>query len=144
MTAPKPILIVEARFYEKIADWLFDGASKAIAGTGHQIERIAVPGVFEIPAAVKFAWDTGKYDGVVTLGCVIRGETDHYDHICREVGRALMDLSVHSAMPHGFGILTCETGDQAYERANVVKRNIGGRAAQACLTMIDIRNRARG
>lgn len=141
MTAPKPILVVEARFYEKIADWLFDGASRAIAKSNHGIDRVSVPGVFEIPAAVKFAWDTGKYDGVISLGCVIRGQTDHYEHICREVSRALMDLSVQSAMPHGFGILTCENGEQAYERADVTKRDIGGRAAQACLTMIDIRNR---
>jgi 6,7-dimethyl-8-ribityllumazine synthase len=141
MTAPKPILIVEARFYEKIADWLFDGASKVIAGSNHGVERISVPGVFEIPAAVKFGWNTGKYDGVVSLGCVIRGQTDHYDHICREVSRALMDLSIHGAMPHGFGILTCENGDQAYERADVTKRDLGGKAAKACLAMIDIRAR---
>lgn len=143
MTTLKPILVVEARFYEKIADWLFDGASKVIADTGRRIERIAVPGVFEIPAAVKFAWDTGNYDGAVSLGCVIRGQTDHYDHICREVSRALMDLTV-SGVPHGFGILTCENGDQAYERADVTKRNLGGKAAKACLTMIDVRNRTRG
>ena len=141
MTALKPIVVVEARFYEKIADWLFDGASKVIASSGHPVERISVPGVFEIPAAVKFAWDGGKYDGVVSLGCVIRGQTDHYEHICREVSRALMDLSVNGAMPHGFGILTCENGDQAYERADVTKRDLGGKAAKACLTMIDIRNR---
>jgi len=141
MTALKPIVVVEARFYEKIADWLFDGASKVIMPSGHGVERISVPGVFEIPAAVKFAWDSGKYDGAVSLGCVIRGQTDHYEHICREVSRALMDLSVHGAMPHGFGILTCENGDQAYERADVTKRDLGGKAAKACLTMIEIRNR---
>jgi 6,7-dimethyl-8-ribityllumazine synthase len=141
MTNPKPILIVEARFYDKIADSLFDGASRALSGTNHGVERIAVPGVFEIPAAVKFAWDTGRYEGVVSLGCVIRGQTDHYEHICREVSRALMDLAVDGGMPHGFGILTCESGEQAYERADVNKRDIGGRAAQACLAMIEIRNR---
>ncbi len=140
MTAPKPILVVEARFYDKIADDLFEGASRVLRDRG--VERIAVPGVFEIPAAVKFAWDSGRYDGVVSLGCVIRGQTDHYEHICREVSRALMDLSVQQGMPHGFGILTCENGEQAYERADVNKRDIGGRAALACLAMIEIRNRA--
>ena len=141
MTAPKPILIVEARFYDKIADSLFEGASRVLSANGHGIERISVPGVFEIPAAVNFAWQTDRYDGVVTLGCVIRGQTDHYEHICREVSRALMDMSVVDEMPHGFGILTCENGEQAYERADVTKRDIGGRAAQACLAMIEIRNR---
>lgn len=142
MTAPKPILVVEARFYDKIADDLFEGASRVLRDRDRGVERIAVPGVFEIPAAVKFAWDSGRYDGVVSLGCVIRGQTDHYEHICREVSRALMDLSVQQGMPHGFGILTCENGEQAYERADVNKRDIGGRAALACLAMIEIRNRA--
>ena len=74
------------------------------------------------------------------LGCVIRGETDHYDHICREVSRKLMDLSVDYAMPHGFGILTCENKDQAWERADTAQRNLGGRTAEACLRMIDIKS----
>ena len=144
MNAPKPILVVEARFYDKIADSLYEGASRVLAKSNRGIERIAVPGVFEIPAAVNLAWATGKYDGVVSLGCVIRGQTDHYEHICREVSRALMDLTVRDKMPHGFGILTCENGDQAWERADVARRDLGGRAATACLAMIDIRNRVTG
>jgi 6,7-dimethyl-8-ribityllumazine synthase len=134
------ILIVEARFYEDIADQLATGAVKVLEDAGMTVDRVAVPGVFEVPAAVKKAWDTGNYVGVVTLGCVIRGATDHYDHICREVSRALMDLSIHERVPHGFGILTCENRDQAWERANVDDRDIGGRAAVACLRMLEIHN----
>ena len=103
------------------------------------IERIAVPGVFEIPTAIKFAWDDIRFDGCVTLGCVIRGETDHYDHICREVSRALMDLSIALKIPHGLGIITCENREQAWERADIKQKNIGARAANACLRMIEIR-----
>jgi 6,7-dimethyl-8-ribityllumazine synthase len=141
MTGPSKILIVEARFYDKIADSLYDGASRVLTEGHCLIERVAVPGVFEIPAAVNCAWSTRKYDGVVSLGCVIRGQTDHYEHICREVSRALMDLTVRERMPHGFGILTCENGDQAWERADVARRNLGGRAAQACLAMLEVMNR---
>ena len=99
------ILIVEARFYEDIADALVCGAETSLEKADQMIERVAVPGVFEIPTAIKFAWDDIRFDGCVTLGCVIRGETDHYDHICREVSRALMDLSIKLKIPHGFGII---------------------------------------
>ena len=132
------ILIVEARFYEDIADQLANGAIKVIEDAGLSVDKVDVPGVFEVPAAVKSEWDTGAYTGVVTLGCVIRGATDHYDHICREVSRAVMDLSINDAIPLGFGILTCENRDQAWERANVEDRDIGGRAAVACLRMLEI------
>ena len=142
--ADKPILVVEARFYDKIADSLFDGCQRVLRDTNRGIERLAVPGVFEIPSAVNLGWESGRYAGVVSLGCVIRGQTDHYDHICREVSRALMDLTVHRQMPHGFGILTCENGDQAWERADVARRDLGGKAAKACLAMIGVKNRVTG
>lgn len=132
------ILIVEACFYEDIAEQLSSGAIKVIMNHGLTIEKIGVPGVFEVPGAVSKAWVSGSYLGVITLGCVIRGVTDHYDHICREVSRALMDLTVKYNMPHGFGILTCENHEQAWERANVKDRDIGGRAAIACLQMLDL------
>ena len=141
MAGPNKIVVVEARFYDKIADSLYDGASRVLGAAGCTIERVAVPGVFEIPAAVNYEWSTKRYDGVVTLGCVIRGQTDHYEHICREVSRALMDLTVREMMPHGFGILTVENGDQAWERADVSRRDLGGRAATACLAMLDVMNR---
>ena len=133
------ILIVEARFYEDIADALVSGAEATLEKADQLIERITVPGVFEIPTAIKFAWDDIRFDGCVTLGCVIRGETDHYEHICREVSRALMDLSIRSEIPHGFGILTCDNMSQAKERADIKQKNVGARAAIACLRMIEVK-----
>jgi 6,7-dimethyl-8-ribityllumazine synthase len=138
MSFMNKILIVEARFYQDIAEELLSGAMKVIVDRDFSIEKIEVPGVFEVPSAVAKAWASGNYLGVITLGCVIRGATDHYDHICREVSRALMDFTVNHHMPHGFGILTCENHQQALERANVKDRDIGGRAAIACLRMLDV------
>lgn len=138
MDSMNKILIVEASFYSDIAKELSSGAIKVVLDRELDVEKIEVPGVFEIPLAVANAWSTGNYIGVITLGCVIRGATDHYEHISREVSRALMDFSVSRVMPHGFGILTCENREQAWERANVKDRNIGGRAATACLSMVDL------
>ncbi|MEE2999206.1 MAG: 6,7-dimethyl-8-ribityllumazine synthase [Pseudomonadota bacterium] len=132
------ILIVESLFYEDIAEQLNSGAVKVVLDHDLAVDKIAVPGVFEIPSAVAKAWASKKYLGVITLGCVIRGATDHYDHICREVARAIMDLTVKNSMPLGFGILTCDNFEQAWERANVKDRDIGGRAAIACIRMLDI------
>ena len=136
----KTIVIVEARFYDQIADSLATSAASTLSAAGYDHERLAVPGVFEIPTALRLAWSTGNYAGSLALGCVIRGETDHYDHICREVSRKLMDLSVENEMPHGFGILTCENKDQAWKRADRDQRNLGRRTAEACLRMIDIKS----
>ena len=134
------ILIVEARFYEEIAESLIIGANSILEPANISVSRISVPGVFEIPSALQFSWNEEKFDGCITLGCVIRGETDHYVHICREVSRALMDLSIKLAIPHGFGILTCENLNQAKERADIKQKNIGARAAIACLRMIEIKS----
>ncbi|MBT3552773.1 MAG: 6,7-dimethyl-8-ribityllumazine synthase [Rhodospirillaceae bacterium] len=141
MAEAKKILIVEARFYEDITDTLAEGAMAVLGDAGYGCERIAVPGVFEIPAAVNLAWNSGAYAGCVTLGCVIRGETDHYDHICREMSRRLMDMSVEQNMPHGFGVLTVESRDQAEKRAALSERNTGGRAGEACLAMMALKQR---
>ena len=133
------ILIVESSYYEDITAALIEGASRTLEAAEKSIERITVPGVFEIPAAIQFAWNDEIFIGCVTLGCVIRGETDHYDHICREVSRALMNMSVEYRIAHGFGILTCENLEQAWERADTNQRNNGARAAEACLRMIEIK-----
>ena len=132
---------MESSYYEDITDALIIGASTTLEAAEQSIERIAVPGVFEIPAAIQFAWNEMSFDGCVTLGCVIRGETDHYEHICREVSRALMDISIKLNMPHGFGILTCENRGQAWERADIKQKNRGARAAEACLQMINVKTR---
>lgn len=147
MSRNEKILIIEARFYESIADELAKGAIAVLDQAGVTYDRHWVPGVFEVPAACRFAlgpMDEGTvnlgYAGFIALGCVIRGETDHYDHICREASRALMDLSVHHRLALGFGILTCETYDQAWVRACVDQKNKGADAAAACLRMMDLRH----
>jgi 6,7-dimethyl-8-ribityllumazine synthase len=143
MTTRARILIVEARFYSDLADQLYAGAAGVLAEAGVAFERQAVPGCFELPAAIRFALGdeplTSRYGGFVALGCVIRGETDHYDHICREVSRALMDLSVTHRIPLGFGVLTCATYDQARVRAAVDGKNKGAEAAAACLRMMELK-----
>lgn len=139
------ILIVDATFYQDIADHLVSGAVDALKDEGYAWERISVPGVFEVPATIALAAKSREnFSGFVALGCVIRGETDHYDHVCRESSRACMDLSVQTGLAIGFGILTCENMDQAIARADVNQGNKGRDAAQACLRMVDLKSRFRG
>lgn len=141
------IMIVEARFYEDIADQLVQGASAALDEAGATYERIEVPGAFEIPAAIKYAIRSRhflnvrkRYDGYVALGCVIRGETSHYDYVCGESARALMDLATEFTLALGYGILTCENREQALERARTDRKNKGGETARACLRMLDLKH----
>lgn len=134
------ILIVEARFYGDVADALADGAIAALEAGGATHERVAVPGVLEIPAALAMAIETGRYTGFIALGCVIRGETTHYDIVANESARAIMDLSVASRVAVGNGILTVENGDQAWERADRARKDKGGEAAKAALAMIALRD----
>lgn len=135
------IMIVEARFYEKIADELIRGAVAALDSAGATYERFSVPGAFEIPAAVRMGIARGGFDGYVTLGCVIRGETTHYDYVCSESARALQDIAVAHQVPLGYGILTVENGDQAWERARTDRKNKGGDVARACLAMVELKKR---
>lgn len=150
MSDDRRVLIVEARFYEDIADNMAKGAVAVLedAGVGH--ERLAVPGVFEIPAAIRFALRamethaaTTDYAGFIALGAVVRGETDHYQHIAREAIRALMDITIDKAIALGFGVLTCDTEEQARARASVTGRNKGAEAARACLRMMELRKSLR-
>ncbi len=144
------ILLVESRYYEKISKDLAAGAETVITDAGFDIERIEVSGVFEIPAACEMVIMAGKadphraYAGILALGCVIRGETDHYDHICREASRALMEISVRHTVPLGFGVLTCENGKQAEVRADPKQKNKGAEAARACLRMIELQHELLG
>lgn len=142
------VLIVEARFYRDLADQMFAGAAAVLDAGGATYSREWVSGSFELPAAIRFAIDaqaaspTGpRFDGFIALGCVIEGETDHYEHICREASRGLMDLAVQFAIPLGFGVLTCRTYDQAIERAAVDRKNKGADVAQACLRMIELKQK---
>ncbi len=146
MPQPAHVLIVEARFYDDIADELARGAIAEIESRGGTYDRIAVPGAFEIPAAIGFAAramaDTAgaaRYDAFVALGCVIRGETTHYDYVCGESARGLMDLSLQHAVAIGYGILTCENREQAMQRARVDAGNKGAAAVDAALRMADLK-----
>lgn len=138
MAERKKVMLVEARYYGDIADELAKGAVATLSDAGVDVERLDVPGVFELPAAIRWANEAGKADGFIALGCVIRGETDHYDHVCRESSRALMDLTVEDGIALGFGVLTCENRDQAWARADVGQKNKGREAAVACLKMMDL------
>ena len=137
------ILIVESPYYTEIAAALVAGAEREIEKNGAKAERVAVPGAFEIPGAIALAASKkGKrYDGYVALGCVIRGETSHYDYVCAESARALQDIAVTHQVPLGYGILTVENGEQAWERARMSRKNKGGDVARACLAMIDLKHR---
>jgi 6,7-dimethyl-8-ribityllumazine synthase len=130
------ILIVEARFYPEISDALYEGATKAL-GSEVAIERVAVPGALESPAAIRLA--AGRYDGFVALGCVIRGETHHFEIVANESARGLMDLMVRDGLCIGNGILTVEDEAQALHRARPGEFDKGGDAARACLALIALK-----
>ena len=129
------LLIVEARFHGALCDELARGAIAAIESAGATWERLAVPGALEIPGAIAMAAASKRYDGYVALGCVLRGETSHYDIVANESARGLMDLTMRG-FAIGNGILTCETEAQAWARARVSEMDKGGGAADAALAMI--------
>ncbi|MBL4804144.1 MAG: 6,7-dimethyl-8-ribityllumazine synthase [Alphaproteobacteria bacterium] len=135
-TKPR-VLIVEARFYDDIADHLVSGAEAALKAEGISFDRVTVPGALEIPAAIKFA--SQKYDAFVALGCVIRGETSHYDIVAGESGRAIMDLTIHDGLCVGNGILTTENRDQAIVRADPAQKNKGADAAMAAVALYKLK-----
>lgn len=136
-------LIVEARYYEGIADALLEGATAAFENAGASYDVVTVPGALEIPAAIAIASELkgDAYDGYVALGCVIRGETTHYEIVSNESARALMDLTVADGIALGNGILTVETEDQAWARARASEQNKGGGAAVAAIAMAALKAR---
>jgi 6,7-dimethyl-8-ribityllumazine synthase len=145
MTSPPRILLVEAPYYAHIAAELRRGAERALAAAGATHEGVVVPGAFEIPAAIRFAARAGEgFDGFVALGCVIRGQTTHYDHICTESARGLQELAVRDGLAIGYGILTVENEAQALARALPEGRDHGGAAVRACLAMVDLKRRLAG
>ena len=129
------LLILEARFYADMCDELARGAIAALERSGATWDRLAVPGSLEIPGAIAMAEASRRYDGYVALGCVLRGETSHYDIVANESARGLMDMTL-KGLAIGNGILTCETEAQAWARARVSEINKGAAAAAAALTMI--------
>ena len=133
------LLIVEARFYDDIADLLLEGATRALKQGDATFDRITVPGALEIPAAIRLALDDADYDAFVALGCVIRGETAHYDIVAGESARGVMDLAVQRGALIGNGILTTDDGRQARVRADPGGKDKGGAAARAALALVQIK-----
>ncbi len=140
------ILIVEARFYEEIADALLAGAMRALNAAQASVDRVSVPGALEIPTAIAIAVDAVQrkrraYDGVVALGCVIRGETIHFEIVSQQSARGLMELSLARRLPIGNGIITVENEAQAFARARMEEQDKGGDAARAALALVALKRR---
>ena len=145
MTIASRILIIEARFYDEIADGLLKGARAVLDAAKVKFDIVTVPGILELPAAAKFAFSPERkggthYDGFVALGCAVKGETDHYEHVCREamsgITRVVIDLNV----PAGNGVLTVPTWELAQDRSDPARGDAGGRAARACLRLIELKS----
>src|ERR1700689_2650774 len=140
------ILIVEARYYDEIADALLAGAMKALQEAGAEADRISVPGSLEIPGAIAIAidsaqWGRRPYDGAVALGCVIRGDTIHFEIVSHQSAGGLMELSVSRGLPIGNGIITVENEAQALARARMDEQDKGGDAARAALALVALKRR---
>jgi 6,7-dimethyl-8-ribityllumazine synthase len=143
------ILIVEARYYDDLADALLAGAMKVLDEAHAEVERVSVPGSLEIPAAIAMAIEAGRrkrrpYDGIVALGCVIRGDTIHFEIVSQESARGLMALSMAHALPIGNGIITVNTQSQAFARARMEEMDKGGDAARAALALVRVKRQLAG
>lgn len=142
--APPRMLIVEARYYDNFADRLLEGAKRVLTEAGAEIDVITVPGALEVPAAIAIAVDaaTAKkapYDGAVALGCVVQGETYHFEIVSNESARGLMDLAIQRKLPLGNGILTVDTEAQAHARLGGAEGHKGEDAARAALAMVRLK-----
>lgn len=133
-------LIVEARFYDHLNNMLVAGAKAALEGAGHSAEVLTVPGALEIPGAIAMAAETGRYDGFVAIGVVIRGETYHFEIVAGESARGIMALTM-DGIAIGNGIITVENEEQALVRADPAKKDKGGEAAKAALALLDLQSR---
>ena len=137
--------IAVARFYEDLADRLVNGAREVFLAAGvEDVEVLKVPGAFELPLAAHYAALCGRFEGVVCLGAVIRGETSHYELVCNEAARGVQDVALRTGVPCAFGVLTVETMEQALARAGGAKRHQGRHAAEAVLAMAALRRRLAG
>jgi 6,7-dimethyl-8-ribityllumazine synthase len=137
--------IVVARFYSEIADRLVTGACEVFAARGAEADVHDVPGAFELPLAARVCADSGRYAGVAALGCVVRGETDHYDYVCAEAARGIASVGLETRVPCAFGVLTVATREQALARSGGDKRHAGREAAEAVVRMASLRRElARG
>ena len=137
------IALCVARFYEDLAARLEHGARAALPAEA-EVEVFDVPGAFELPPAAQACAQSGRFDAVVCLGAVIRGETSHYDYVCGESARGIMDVQLATGVPCGFGVLTVDTMQQALDRSGGAKRHTGRDAARAVLTMAALRDQLDG
>jgi 6,7-dimethyl-8-ribityllumazine synthase len=132
--------IVVGRFYEDLAERLVAGAQRAFADAGAgEADVFDIPGAYELPFAAQTVASTGRYDGVACLGAVIRGETTHYDYVCNEAARGIMDVQLRTGVPCAFGVLTVENMDQALARTGGGKRDQGAHAAEAVLALAQLK-----
>jgi 6,7-dimethyl-8-ribityllumazine synthase len=136
--------IVVGRFYGDLAEKLVSSALATFEEAGAEADVFDVPGAYELPLGARYCADSGRYAGVAALGAVIRGETSHYDYVCGECARGLMDVSLQTGVPCAFGVLTVESMDQALARAGGGKRDQGRHAAEAVLTMSALRATLKG
>ncbi len=141
--APPRILLIQAPYYDEIVGGMRQGVERVVAQVGGVLEVVDVAGAFELPATLRMALDAddenSRWDGFVLLGCVVRGDTDHYDHICREACSGVMNISTETGAAIGFGLLTVHTIEQATERSRQDGHNKGAEAAQAALMQVALR-----
>ncbi len=133
------VMIIEARFYTHIADMLLQGARAVLEEQEVRIDITTVPGILEIPAALEMVDTTKSYDGYVLLGTAIRGESDHYDHICQACINGCSEVAIRRHLAVGNGILTVHNEGQALKRADASQKNVGGLAARACISMVELK-----
>jgi 6,7-dimethyl-8-ribityllumazine synthase len=142
------IALCVAVFYEALADKLVEGARAALAEAGITVsddDAYTVPGAFELPLIARYAAESGRYDGVICLGAVIRGETDHYDYVCAGATDGILRVGLDTGVPCGFGVLTVNSMEQALERvAGGAKRDTGRHAVEAVLASLEAKDRLSG
>lgn len=140
------VALCVARFYEELADKLETGARAALAEAGiADADRFDVPGAFELPLVAKYAAESGRYQAVVCLGAVIRGETDHYEYVCREAARGIQQVQLDTGVPCGFGVLTVDSMEQALDRVTGgAKRDTGRHAVEAALAALEVKQELSG
>jgi 6,7-dimethyl-8-ribityllumazine synthase len=146
MASERRVALCVARFYTDLADALEQGARAALEEAGvDTVERLTVPGAFELPLVAKYAAESGRFDAVVCLGAVIRGETDHYEYVCSSAADGIMRVALDTSVPCGFGVLTVDTMEQALARvAGGAKRDTGRHAVEAVLASLDVKDELAG
>jgi 6,7-dimethyl-8-ribityllumazine synthase len=143
--AERRFALVVGRFYAELAERLVAGARAVLEQDGGTVDVYDVPGAFELPLAAKYAAESGRYDAIVALGAVIRGETDHYDYVCGEAARGVQQVQLATGVPVGFGVLTVDSMEQALARVHGgAKRDSGAHAAEAVLAALAVKEAVRG